>query len=205
MRALLSLLMLASVGSRPAFGGGGSDTLLPEKAATAINTDMIKRLGALGPRPAQAPQSALFNRFVGAWDASYETYEKDGTVRRNQGQVIFGWILDGWAMQDIWIWNPDDEEPEGNIGTTIRFYDRRHDRWTVVWVTPPKGVVAVLTGGEVDGRIVLTTRDETGAQRRWSFNDITENTFVWRGERSVDDGKTWHVYAESRMRRRVAQ
>jgi hypothetical protein len=33
---------------------------------------------------------------------------------------------------------------------------------------------------------------------RWSFTEITPDSFRWTGERSRDDGKTWHLQADFR-------
>lgn len=37
---------------------------------------------------------------------------------------------------------------------------------------------------------------------RWSFQDIPENSFLWRGHISADEGSTWHYEQEMRARRR---
>jgi hypothetical protein len=57
-------------------------------------------------------------------------------------------------------------------------------------------------GAEGDG-IVLRGIDEDGSSLRWSFNDVTPNSFVWRGEKSRDNGKTWRLEEEHHMTRRT--
>jgi hypothetical protein len=52
-------------------------------------------------------------------------------------------------------------------------------------------------------RIVLDGENPDGSLRRWSFDDIRLDSFVWRGERSGDRGRTWHRTAEYRMTRRT--
>ena len=51
-------------------------------------------------------------------------------------------------------------------------------------------MTTIVNGGEENGRIVLSGRDEDGAILRWSFNDIKADSFVWRGEISKDESKT---------------
>lgn len=61
-----------------------------------------------------------------------------------------------------------------------------------------------MEGGAEGDRIVLRGRDDRGDSLRWSLNDITPNSFTWRGETSHDVGKTWHMDEEHHMTRRRA-
>jgi hypothetical protein len=36
---------------------------------------------------------------------------------------------------------------------------------------------------------------------RWTFTDITPDSFRWRGERSADGGKAWTLQSDYRARR----
>ena len=49
--------------------------------------------------------------------------------------------------------------------------------------------------------IVQEGKNDAGATLRWSFTDITPNSFRWLGERSTDGGATWQLQAEFRVRR----
>jgi len=164
---------------------------------------MIAALAALGPHPSLGDQARLFDRFVGTWDSDYDTYAADGSVTRASGEVLFGWVIDGRAMQDIWIGHPrSGTANERFIGTSLRFFDARSALWRVVWVAPTAGNVITLQGGAVGDRIVLEGQGSDGSSLRWSFNDIRPDAFVWRGETSRDGGKTWRLTQEQRMRRR---
>ena len=63
----------------------------------------------------------------------------------------------------------------------------------------PGGALAVPEGD----RIVLRGVDSDGSPIRWSFNDIKPDSFVWRGEKSRDGGKTWKLEEEHHMKRRA--
>jgi hypothetical protein len=58
-----------------------------------------------------------------------------------------------------------------------------------------------MRGAVAGKRIVLHGIDVDGATLRWSFDDITDTTFNWRGETSSDGGKTWRIEQEMKLRR----
>ena len=177
----------------------------PMSGATANDPrrEMIAALPALNPHPSLGDQASVFDRFVGTWDCDYVHYEKDGSVTKYPGEVIFGWIIDGRALQDIWIgYEKGRSKNERSIGTTLRIFDSKSRKWRIVWVDPEAGVIKALTGGAVGDRIVLEGRAEDGSSMRWSFNDIRNDSFVWRGETSSDEGRRWRLTAEYHMRRR---
>jgi hypothetical protein len=157
---------------------------------------MIAVLPAPGPHPSLGDRAALFDHFVGTWDTDYTFYAADGTMSRRSGEVLFGWIIDGRALQDIWISYPTDAERD--LGTTVRFYDAKTATWRVVWVHPAGGIITTLNGGAVGDRIVLRGQGNDGSLLRWSFNDIQADSFLWRGETSHDSGETWRLTGECR-------
>jgi hypothetical protein len=61
-----------------------------------------------------------------------------------------------------------------------------------------------LSGGAVGDRIVLEGKTDEGVQMRWSFNDIRRDSFIWRGEKSRDDGTTWRLIDEYHLKRQSA-
>src|SRR5262249_12735746 len=97
--------------------------------------------------PAEGQEKALFKRFIGTWDVSYETYDKDGKARHNRGQVTYSWILDGQGLQETWTSDSHLKEPRP-FGTSIIFYDSKRQHWTEVWVYPAQGMTTIVNGGE---------------------------------------------------------
>jgi hypothetical protein len=56
-----------------------------------------------GSHASLGEQAHVFDRFVGAWDCHDVHLAEDGSViREYDGRVTFGWIIDGWAVQDVW-------------------------------------------------------------------------------------------------------
>jgi hypothetical protein len=162
---------------------------------------MLKVLAASGPNPSLGDEAKVFDRFIGTWDCNYTFHSTDGKITHDSGELLFGWVLDGLAMQDIWITYPKKAGQRRDIGTSVRFFDNKTKTWQVVFVNPVQGAITVRGGTEGD-RIILRGNARDGSQIRWSFNDIKPNSFVWRGEKSGDGGKTWVLQEEHHMKRR---
>jgi hypothetical protein len=163
---------------------------------------MIRTLAADHPHPSLKEQSRVFDHFVGTWNAHYTHFAVDGAVSEQYtGRVIFGWILGGRALQDIWVGDPVGERSEPSMGTSVRFFDSSAGKWQVIFIAPEHNAVVTVQGGLVGDRIVLEGGSPDGHLRRWSFNDIRDDSFVWRGERSDDGGATWWRNAEYQMHR----
>jgi hypothetical protein len=171
------------------------------RSGTGSSREMIQALEAGGPHESIQPEAKVFDRFVGAWDLEGTFTSTDGTITRFNGAWIFGWVLDGRALQDVLIQNTGSGEQKR--GTTVRFFDRKTNAWRIIWIPPASGQVVMLIGGPVGDRIVLEGKDPEGAQLRWSFNDLRTNSFYWRGEISHDEGKTWRIEQEMWLKRRT--
>ena len=167
---------------------------------------VIDRLRADGPRPDLADQLDLFGRFVGAWDLEWHGRDLAGAPSVVSGELHVGWILGGAAVQDIWRvpLNPSESHHMRAFhGTTIRFYDSQIGAWRSTWIDPLNGRVRRFIGRTEGGIIVLDGLDED-PKERWSFRDITADSFLWRGESSIDGGRSWFIEDEMLARRRRA-
>jgi BNR/Asp-box repeat protein len=164
--------------------------------------DLMTALPAPGPHPSLGAEAHTFDRLVGAWDADCSFHPENGSISHSKGEVRFGWVLDGHALQDTWIGYPGRPTDERGIGTTLRFFDAKANVWRMVFVAPAFDVVTMLEGGAQGDRVVFGGKDSNGSSLRWSFNDIQTDSFTWRGEISHDGGKTWWLEEEHRMKRR---
>jgi hypothetical protein len=63
----------------------------------------IAALHADGPVADRAEALELYGQFIGDWDADIATYTPDGVRHQGQGEIHFGWILEGRAIQDVWM------------------------------------------------------------------------------------------------------
>ena len=169
---------------------------------------MTEALAAEGPAAAHAEALMLFGQFVGEWEFDWIGYDDNGEKNMSErGEWIFAWVLEGRAVQDVWIIpmrgrRGQEGLPEGEYGTTIRFYDSRVDAWKVTWSGPIQGNRRVFTARESGDEIVQEGLTEEGDPLRWIFSEISDSSFRWRSLFSKDAEKTWRLREEMYVRRR---
>jgi hypothetical protein len=174
----------------------------PVKSDISQTPWKITGLDAQGPFPQLKEKLALFGQFVGDWEIVEDRYmQDDGTWIKGRGELHINWILEGRALQDTFM--TFDEKTHEMIpdGTTLRFYDSKIDAWRVVWFSPIQGAIKTLIGRKIGDEIVLERTTDEGYLVKWIFSEITANTFRWHSEESRDDGKTWRLREEMRIRR----
>ena len=155
----------------------------------------VNALVSPGPAADRADKMALYGRFIGDWAFDALVHKDDGGEHRGRGEIHFAWALDGRAIQDVWIL------PGLFYGTTLRVYDPGLDAWNILWNDPLKQYYTRQLGRAQGDRIVQVGDLGDGVHLRWSFSDITRDSFRWRGERSTDAGATWQLQADFRARR----
>ena len=147
------------------------------------------------PAPDRADKMGLYGWLTGRWEMDAVTYGDDGSTHTGRGEIHFGWVLEGRAIQDVWIL------PGIFHGTTLRVYDPDIDAWHILWSDPVRQYYARQIGRARGNDIVQEGKNDAGAMLRWSFTDITPDSFRWLGERSTDGGATWQLQAEFLARR----
>jgi hypothetical protein len=165
-------------------------------------------LVAAGPNAEHAEALMLFGQFVGAWDVDWAAFDADGAQSAaERGEWVFGWVLEGRAVQDVWIvprrsLREGSNAGVGEYGTTIRFYDPRLDAWLVTWSGPLNGARRTLVARPSGDEIVQFGRTDDGHPMRWIFSAISEESFIWRSLSSTDGERTWRLREEMHVRRR---
>jgi hypothetical protein len=147
----------------------------------------------------------VYDWLIGDWDIVITDFLDDGKTETHTGEWHFAWVLDGLAVQDVLI-SPRRGERVGDLGpnrfgTSIRVFDSQLNGWRVTWINPQTGVRNELIGRRVDGEIVQVGALSDGRPIRWTFTDITSESATWKGESLADDGRTWRLEAEFKMRR----
>jgi hypothetical protein len=162
-------------------------------------SDMLAALHASGPEPSLASELSLFGQFVGTWDLQIDFWPRDEQAWSTNGVWLFDWILDGRGIQDVILHTT----VGGRIGrgSTMRIFDPVERRWQVAFFGPISRTYVMLTA-RPDGDSILLEGTERSDLLRWSFHDITDHSFLWRGHVSTDGASTWHYEQEMRARRR---
>lgn len=155
----------------------------------------IAALQSSGPAADRADKMGLYGWLVGDWEMDAVLFPEDGPERKARGEIHFIWALEGRAIMDVWIL------PGSFYGSTLRVYDPAIDAWRIHWSDPIKQLYTRQIGRAEGKDIVQLGRSESGEPVRWSFRDITQNSFCWRAERSRDGGESWRLEAEFKARR----
>jgi hypothetical protein len=165
----------------------------------------IEGLAARGPFPGLEEKLSLFGQFVGDWDILEDRYaQQDATEIKQTGEVHFDWIIEGRAIQDIWMMHDKDNHRAVPLGTTIRFYDAEIDSWQSTWISPIQGIVKTFVARKVGNEIVLDGKTKKGYPEKWIFSRITSNSFRWHSEETRDEGKNWILTEEMQIQRQNA-
>ncbi len=119
-------------------------------------TALVLALLAQGPDPELASKMNLFGQFEGHWVMQAKLQPEPGKFVSAEGDISFGWILNGRAMQDVW------NLPGWFHGTTLRIYDPNKDRWDVIWTEPFNQYYTHLIAKAVGPDIVLLGTNKEG-------------------------------------------
>jgi hypothetical protein len=155
----------------------------------------VAALHSARPAADRAEKMDLYGWLIGRWEMDAVIHDDDGRKHTGRGQIHFGWVLEGRAIQDVWIL------PGFFYGTTLRVYDPGIDAWHIFWSDPLKQRYRRQVGRAQGNDIVQEGQDDIGAAVRWRFTEITPNSFHWLGERSPDGGASWQLQAEFFARR----
>lgn len=168
---------------------------------------MLESLYAPSPSPDITSLDCPFGWLIGSWHARVVDYRDDGSIVRSDGEWHFAWVLEGRAIQDVWI-SPSKASrahlqngAPNRYGTSLRSFDPARKKWRVTWTNPISGSYDVLWTHRDGPDIVMEGVDDQGRRMRWGFSDIRSDSARWYGERSADGGKSWKLEAEFFLQR----
>ena len=183
-------------------------TMEAQKREKGTAADFHSALVAAGRSPEIPEANDVYGWLVGSWNLDVYRYGIDVSTKHLTGEVHFAWVLEGRAIQDIWIMpqrserTPEMEKLPSTYGTTLRVWDATIQAWRVSWVNPVTGTRDELIGRREGKDIVQIGTHANGAPIRWLFTEITPDSFRWTGEVLEADGKTWRLEAEFHARRK---
>jgi len=164
-------------------------------------------LAASGRSPEIPDASDVYGWLVGSWELDVYRYVVDVADRHIKGEVHAGWVLEGRAVQDVWIMPRVSDRPSyqdrvtNMYGTTLRIWDPAIQAWRIIWRNPVTGHSEEQIGRRNGNDIVQVGARADGTPTRWMFTEITRDSFHWTGESLNPDGKTWALGGEFRGRR----
>lgn len=149
--------------------------------------------------PPPACASAEFRQFdfwVGDWTVMVRDTHVAGVNRITS-------ILGGCALHEDW------RGAGGGLGQSFNAYDAADGKWRQSWVSN-SGLVLLLEGGLVDGRMVLSGRRPSPNHRNVTITDRVTWTPLPGGdvrqlwETSEDGGARWRTVFDGRYTKRLA-
>ena len=174
-----------------------------------ITQDSFLEVLSRSGRSPEIPESLdVYGWLIGGWELDVYHYKAvDVAALRIKGEVHFGWVLEGRAVQDVWIM-PRRSERTTNLdksnnmyGTTLRVWDPAIQAWHITWINPVTGHREEQIGRRCGKDVVQVGARPDGTPTRWMFTEITPDSFHWTGESLLPDGKTWKLEGEFRAKR----
>jgi len=172
--------------------------------------DFQSVLAAAGRAP-EIPEAAdVYGWLCGSWDLAILRYRGvDISAQGLTGEVHAARVLEGRAVQDVWIMprrdgSPAAADPTMNMyGTTLRSWDPSTQAWRIAWTNPIRSHREEQIGNWNGGDIEQNGTRADGTKTRWTFTEITRNSFHWRGEAMYPNQTTWTLEGEFLATRRL--
>ena len=169
-----------------------------------MGNDFFGTLTAPQLSPEVHEASDVYGWLCGSWDLEVRRYsgiDVSGTGLR--GEVHAARVREGRAVQDVWIMPPRADrgrplsDPTMNMyGTTLRIWDSSIQAWRIYWRNPVHDHYEDQIGRWSGENVVQVGVRPDGTKTRWTFTEITRESFHWIGEAQPADGGTWKLEGE---------
>jgi hypothetical protein len=159
------------------------------------------------PSPQRAPEFSdeddIFGFLIGSWELDAVLHGADGKIQRTKGELHVSWVLEGRAIQDLFIFPRRADRASGvpaqgdRYATTIRTYDRTLHAWRVNFINPAADETSAQLIARRRGQgIEMKGKLSGGTPIRWRLKSITPTSFHYSAEKLGSDGKPWELYLE---------
>jgi hypothetical protein len=173
-----------------------------------VLADFIAVLPSKGRSPEIPEADDAYGWLVGSWELNVLHYwGRDVAEQQIKGEAHFHWVLEGRAIQDVWIMPrrsdrlPGLDKNMNMYGTTFRAWDPAIQAWRITWINPAGGHREEQIGRRNGRDVVQIGTRPDGTPTRWRFTEITANSFHWLGEALNADGQSWRLEGEFRATR----
>jgi len=170
-----------------------------------MNHGLIASLVATGPHPSLGAHADTYGRVIGSWTGELSRFQDGNIIASASVEVHFAWVLEGRAIQDVWITPARTERSNASpglnwYGSTLRVFEPATGAWNTTWIDPMSQLRIELVGHR-QGDDIVQIGTRTGRPIRWVFSEITAESFIWRGHILSVDGTTWAPEVEMKFRR----
>ena len=162
-------------------------------------------------RSPEIPESSdVYGWLCGSWDLAVLRYRGiDVSAQGLEGEVHAARALEGRAVQDVWIMprctdrtTPPSDPTMNMFGTTLRSWDPAIKVWRIAWTNPVSGHREEQIGNWIGDDIVQNGTRADGTKTRWTFTEISADSFRWRGEALYPNATDWKLEGEFLAKRR---
>ena len=165
--------------------------------------EFLNALVSADPAPELAQVDDIFGWLVGSWEMDAVLHDADGQTHNSKGEVHASWVLEGRAIQDLFIFPRRADRRSGvpakedRYGTTIRTYDRTLGAWRVNFINPASSETSAQLVARRKGDVIeMEGEVSDGTPVRWRYVSVTSTSFHYTAEKLQADGKTWRLYLE---------
>lgn len=156
-----------------------------------------------------AERDDVYGWLCGSWDLEVLRYlGVDVSTQGLRAEVHATRALEGRAVQDVWIMPPRGSrdaaaDPRMNMyGTTLRSWDSTIGAWRIAWTNPARNHREEQIGRWNGSEILQEGVRPDGTKTRWTFTEITPDSFRWRGEALYPGKDAWVLEGEFLATRR---
>ena len=160
-------------------------------------------MGTRTAAPELADVDDIFGFLIGSWDLKAVLHGPDGQTQDSRGEIHAAWVLEGRAIQDLFIF-PSRADRTSSVpargdryATSIRTYDRAVAAWRVNFINPAADETSARLIARRSGQdIEMEGQLSGGIAVRWRYTSVTPTSFHYSAEKLGDDGQSWQLYLE---------
>ena len=130
---------------------------------------------------------------VGEWEYKAKSLLPDGTYQPQEFYSKVSYVEGGFAIKDDFHFKNQNGEWV-LYGSTIRSYDKKAQKWKMLWYNYDLSFVTQMEGEFKNGEFHFTgmgTDEKGDYMEKIVFYDITDDQYSWKGDKSYDMGRTW--------------